>query len=165
MRVRLRALLLLAVLLPGCAGTLGKLRRAWRTPGEKLAALPDEVGRQYDCEHNRLPFFTLERNEINPNRVEAGAEFNHRMVYALCPRRATEVVTGTFTTQILFRGRILVRDRIPDFELKPGRWVLDSFVRLPEDAETGIYALEIRFRSAKVHLDKSLVFGVEARQP
>ena len=100
------------------------------------SALPEAIAVEYDCETRPLPHFQLERNEVNPVRVRAGDEFNHRLVYALCPTRPTDVVAGELTTRIRFKGRSLVVDRIPGFEIKPGRWIVDAFVRLPESAET-----------------------------
>lgn len=155
--------LLLCFALSGCAGSqwLGKTRRALRDPGEKLVDLPDRVAQDYGCAERALPHLELERNEINPTRVRAGAALNHRIVYALCPVATTEVVTGTLTTQVRFKGRVVMRDRVPGFEFKPGRWRVDTFVRLPEDAETGVYALEIRFDDGSVSLTESLTFGVD----
>jgi len=162
MKVRALAILLCAVL-SGCAGSqwLGKTRRAMRDPGEHLVDLPDQVAREYECDHRALPHLELERNEINPTRVRPGDALNHRIVYALCPTAATEVLSGTLTTQVRFKGRIVMRDRVPGYEFKPGRWRVDTFVRLPEDAETGVYALEIRFEEGNVRLAESLTFGVD----
>ena len=76
-------------------------------------------------------------------------------------RRSTEVVTGTLTTQVRFKGAVVLRDLIPDFEFKPGRWSVDTFMRLPDSAETGVYALEIHFEEGSVQVDESLTFGVD----
>jgi len=153
----------LVLLLAGCAPSqlLGSARRALRDPGERLLALPQEIADEYDCATRTLPHFQLERNEVNPLRVRAGAEFNHRLVYALCPTAPTAVVPGKFTTRIVFKGRDLVVQSIPNFEIKPGRWIVDAFVRLPENAETGVYALEIGFSSKSIQFDESVTFGVE----
>jgi hypothetical protein len=160
---RAAAVLALAALLlvSGCAHTLGELRRALREPGEKLVDLPDDVSHEYRCEERHLPFFALERHELNPLRVQAGAEFNHRIVYALCPARPTEVVRGTLVTRIRFKGRVIVREELDRFELKPGRWIVDAFVRLPDSAEVGIYALEVLFESRAVRLEERITFGVD----
>jgi hypothetical protein len=156
------ALLVVAIVL-GCAPAqlLGSARRALRAPGEQLVALPQEIADEYDCGTRPLPHFQLERNEVNPVRVRAGTEFNHRIVYVLCPTAPTAVVPGNLTTRIVFKGRDLVVDSIPDFEIKPGRWIVDAFVRLPESAETGVYALEIGFASEAIQFDGSVTFGVE----
>jgi hypothetical protein len=163
MRTRWIIPLVLCLLLSGCATSqwLGKTRRALRDPGERLIDLPDQVAGDYGCAERTLPYLEVERNEVNPRRVEAGAALNHRIVYALCPRTATEVVSGTLTTQVRFKGRVVMRDRVAGFEFKPGRWSVDTFVRLPEDAETGVYALEIRFHRGGVRVDESLTFGVD----
>ena len=147
----------------GCAPShfLGSARRALREPCEHLVALPQEIADEYDCATRPLPHFQLERNEVNPVRVRAGAEFNHRIVYVLCPTSPTAVVPGRFTTRIVFKGRDLVVESIPNFEIKPGRWIVDAFVRLPENAETGVYALEIGFSSKTIQFDESVTFGVE----
>ena len=158
------ALALLCVLLTGCASSqwLGLARRAMREPGQRLLDLPEKVEARYGCEKRRLPHFELERNEINPNRIRPGGEINHRIVYALCPLRRTEVVVGTLTTRVRFKGSVVLRESIPDFEIKPGRWSVDAFVRLPENAESGVYALEVEFERGRVRFDESLTFGVDS---
>ena len=160
---RLGATMLVTIFVVGCAPSqwVGNARRVLREPGEHLVDLPQQIAEEYDCNTRPLPHFQLERNEVNPVRVRAGAEFNHRIVYALCPTAPTVVVPGALTTRIVFKGRDLVVDRIPDFEIKPGRWIVDAFVRLPESAETGVYALEIAFQSDSVRFDGSVTFGVE----
>jgi hypothetical protein len=154
-------LALAALLALGCAQPLGQLRRLLREPGERLVAFPEAVAREYDCDGRALPFFRLEHSELNPPRVRAGGEFNHRMVYALCPREATEVVQGTLLTRIRFRGRAIASERLSGFELKPGRWIVDAFVKLPAEAEPGVYSLEVQFDSEAVKLDTQLTFAVE----
>ena len=111
--MRRALVLLLCVSLLGCAGVVGKARRAMREPGERLLDLPDAVARDYECGERDLPHFELERNEINPKRIQAGSALNHRIVYALCPREATEVVSGTLVTQVRFKGQVVLRDETP----------------------------------------------------
>ena len=93
---RVTALVLVAALL-GCQSAhtvTGYAQRALRSPGEKLAALPEHVADEYDCARVRRPFVRLERVEVVPDRVRAGGAVNHRLVYALCPARTTDVVRG-----------------------------------------------------------------------
>ncbi len=153
--------LCLCFALSGCAGLVGKTRRAMREPGERLLDLPEEVVADYGCGERTLPHLEVERSEVNPKRVQAGAALNHRIVYALCPTEVTEVVAGTLTTQVRYKGRIVMRDEDTAFEFKPGRWSVDTFVRLPEDAETGVYALEVSFHEGNVRLEESITFGVD----
>ena len=155
--------LVLCLLVSGCASSqlVGKMRRATREPGEKLLDLPDKVAKHYACKERVLPWLKLERNEVNPRRVAPGSQLNHRMVYALCPTAPTEVVIGPLTTRVRFKGEVILDERIADFELKPGRWQVDAFVRLPEHAEPGVYALEIQFDRGRIRLNESLTFGVD----
>jgi hypothetical protein len=143
---------------------VGQLRRALREPGQELVDLPAKVERQYDCEEKKLPFFRLEKNELNPSRVRPGGELNHRIVYAMCPEHPTEVIKGALVTRIRFKGEPIASETLDPFEIKPGRWIVDAFITLPESAEEGVYALELRFTSktSEIEIDEGLTFGVDA---
>ncbi len=154
------AVLLVALLLGGCASVRWTFQRAFREPGEHLTAFPEEVWEEYDCTRQKRPFFVMEKNELTPQRVVSGKDFGHRMVYAMCPDRATAVVSGRLSTRIRFRGDPIVRDTIEDWEIKPGRWVVDAFVQIPEEAEPGVYAYEVAFEGDSLHFEKTLTFVV-----
>jgi hypothetical protein len=83
------------------------------------------------------------------------------MIYSLCPPVPTAVVSGKLSTRIRFRGTPIVHETIAEHELKPGRWVVDTFVSLPEQAEPGVYAYEIEFESKTVRFDERITFVVE----
>ena len=155
-------LALALALATGCAGTRWWLQKSLRSPGESLADLPEAVWQEYDCGSQKRPFFIIERNELVPPRVRSGGEFNHRLVYVMCPVNPTEVVTGRLSTRIRFKGSPIVEDQLPDWDLKPGRWVVDAMVALPENAEPGIYSYELQFESTPVAFEKSLTFVVRA---
>ena len=155
-------LLLLFCTALGCASVSNYFGRPFRKPGERLKTFPEKVWQQYDCEDQALPFFEIERLELHPRRLEPGGEFSHRLVYVLCPPSQTAVVTGRLDTRILHRGEAIVSERNPTYDIKPGRWVIDAFVRLPETAKTGIYAFELEFRSPTVEFMRSLTFAVDA---
>jgi hypothetical protein len=146
---------------PGCSGMRHVLDRPFREPGEKLWAFPDKVWSEYECDRKELPFFEIEHLELYPKRLHPGDEFGHRLVYALCPERLTGVVTGELQTRILHRGQVIVEDRTPSYDLKPGRWVVDTFVRLPQSADVGIYAFEFAFQSPSVSFARSFTFAVD----
>ncbi len=157
-------MLALALLLaPGCATVTGSVQKVFRSPGERLDAFPEAVWKEYDCDSQKRPFLVIEKNELIPARVKSGGEFGHRFVYAMCPENSTEVVAGRLSTRIRFKGQPIVGDTIESYEIKPGRWVVDAFVRIPENAAPGIYAYELAFESASLDFDKSLTFVV--RQP
>ena len=154
-------LILLACSVVGCAATRWGFTKLMRDPGDRMQAFPDEIWEEYDCEDQKLPFFLVEHNELVPRRVRPAKDFNHRMIYSLCPTAPTAVVTGELSTRIRFRGASIVRETIPDYELKPGRWVVDTFVTLPGEAEPGIYAYEVEFVSKRVRFDERITFLVE----
>jgi hypothetical protein len=133
-----------------------------RPPGEKLAALPEEVAEEYACARGARPFARLGRVEIVPDRVRAGGKVNHRLVYALCPVRATEGVRGALVTRIVHAGRTVMRERQPRYELKPGRWIVDATIEIPEAAKTGVYAIEVDFAGPAVRLRAERAFAVSA---
>jgi hypothetical protein len=157
------AIALALVLATGCAGTRWWLQKSLRSPGENLVDFPEAVWQEYDCGDQKRPFFIIERNELVPPELRSGGEFNHRLIYVMCPVNPTEVVTGKLATTIRFKGAPIVIESQPGWDLKPGRWVVDAAVALPEDAEPGIYTYELRFESAPVAFDKSLTFVVRAR--
>jgi hypothetical protein len=157
------ALALAALCASGCASLRWSLAKSLRQPGEALADFPEEVWAEYDCDKQRRPFFAIEENELVPPRVRAGGEFNHRLVYVLCPARPTGVISGRLHTRIRFRGDPIVRETTEAYELKPGRWVVDAEVQLPSDAEPGVYAYEVAFESAPVGFEKRLTFVVQSR--
>ena len=154
------ASLLALLLLGGCASLRWSVLRAFRAPGEHLTALPEQIWDEYDCDSQDRPFFLVEKNELIPNRVEAGGEFGHRLVYVMCPARPTGVVRGRLATRIRFRGSPLMVEMDPRYEIKPGRWVVDAFVALPENAEPGVYAYELEFESRTIDFAKSASFVV-----
>lgn len=157
------ALALVLALAAGCAGVRWSLQKTFREPGEEIDAFPEAVWEEYDCETQKRPFFIIEENQLVPPKVKPGGEFNHRMVYVMCPRRPTEVVAGRLFTRIRFKGDPIVRETEERYEIKPGRWVVDSFVELPEDAEPGVYAYEVEFEGGPLAFDKRLTFVVRSR--
>ena len=92
--------------------------------------------------------------------MRAGAKLNHRFVYVMCPSRASEVIVGTLYTRIRFKGKTVHQDKVTR-ELKPGRWVVDSFITLPEQAMPGMYALAGRFEGKQGSFSFNADFLVE----
>ncbi len=157
------ALVTVLLLAMGCASMRWSLQKSLRDPGERLESFPEEVWEEYDCDTQKRPFFIIEKNELVPPRVKVGGDFNHRMIYVMCPVRPTGVVSGRLRTRIRFRGNPIVRETTEAYEIKPGRWIVDAEVTLPENAEPGIYAYEMAFTGAALSFEKSLTFVVRAR--
>jgi len=154
------ALLLSATLALGCAGLRWSMTRAFREEGVVNVSFPEEVWKEYDCANQKRPFFIIEANELVPPKVDAGDEFNHRMIYVMCPARPTEVVAGRLSTRIRFKGDAIVDARDDSYEIMPGRWVVDAFVEVPESAQPGVYAYEVEFAADALTFSRSLTFLV-----
>jgi hypothetical protein len=154
------ALLIAANLSLGCAGLRWSVTKAFREEGVVNLSFPEEVWKEYDCDNQKRPFFIIEDNELVPPKVEAGNDFNHRLVYVMCPANPTEVAAGVLATRIHFEGDVIVDARDESYEIKPGRWVVDAFVEIPENAEPGVYAYEIDFSGEGLAFSKSLTFLV-----
>jgi len=155
--------LIVVALCAGCASARWSVVKHFRKPGESLAAFPERVWSEYDCDSQKRPFFVVEKNELMPEKVPAGGNFGHRFVYVMCPALPTEVVRGELSTRIRFKGAPIVQQTDTRYEIKPGRWIVDAIVHLPEDAEPGIYAYELAFESEPLVFNKSLTFAVMAR--
>ncbi len=154
-------LCLVVTLAAGCSVRPFSYATLWaRSPGHRNMSLPDRVAKQYECDKRKLPFFEIEKHELIPKRVAAGSKLNHRLVYVLCPKNPTGVVRGTLRTRVLYEGKALLRE-VVDEKLRPGRWVLDSFITLPEGAAPGVYAMEVRFESRKGNLNAQIPFLIE----
>jgi hypothetical protein len=156
------ALLLIVGLFSGCTSMRWTFQKAVRKEGTVNQTLPDLVWEEYDCETQKRPFFIVEKNELVPPRVKPGGEFNHRMVYVMCPPGPTEVVSGRLSTLIRFKGDPIVQSSEEGHEILPGRWVVDAFVEIPEGAEPGIYAYEVAFSGRGLKFEKVLTFLVKA---
>lgn len=158
-----KALAALALLLAGttCAHLPSPLDRPFRKPGERLASFPEEVTAEFACAKKKLPWLFVERQELWPKRVRAGAELGHRLVYVLCTAAPTEVVPGKFETRIVHRSNAVVLESLPNYDLRPGRWIIDFFVQVPPDAAQGVYALEVAFEGAALKFVREETFAVE----
>jgi len=147
---------LVAIASLGCV----RMQLELREPGEYNRGFPDEVADEYHCAKRPLPFFEVEEDELLPERVKPGSEFNHRLQYVLCPVEETQVVSGTLHTRILFKGKpIHVETATRD--LQPGRWIVDEFITLPRNAKPGVYALQSEFHSKHGGFDSRSTFLVE----
>jgi hypothetical protein len=152
----------LALCLCACASLPAPLDRPFREPGQKLADFPEAVSAEFSCAKQTLPWFRIEELEVWPKRVQAGGQLGHRMVYVLCTGKPSDVVTGQLDMRILYRGKAVSDVPEPEYDLRPGRWVVDVFVAVPPDASDGVYALELAFKSGGVQFERSETFVVEA---
>jgi len=118
-------------------------------PGSKLLLDHEALSRELGCDAVALPLVNVERNALNPERVDPGGEVHHRLVYAFCPADKTQPETGTLTRRLLLKGRAVFVDQTRDFTLVPGRSAVDAFFLVPPAATPGTYLLEVEYRGAR----------------
>jgi hypothetical protein len=116
---RLRALLLSfgTLLLVACATGQGsspvgaiqswfsRMEKGTRQPGEKLVSPADVVWKERNCARLQRPYIDIDLNEVLPSRVTAGEEFNHRMIYSMCPIRTAEGLDSQYAADHFNRHR------------------------------------------------------------
>ena len=137
------------VALFGCSALYQQAVAVLRQPGEEVATTPDEIWREFNCDHRSRPFVQAESMEVVPDRMRPGARVNYRLIYVMCPVNPSEVISTRVSRRILYKGQPVAANTNDEFEIKPGRWVVDSFFTLPANSPLGVYALEVSFEAPK----------------
>lgn len=65
----------------------------------------------------------------------------------MCPLKLADAIRIRVTRNMFFNGEQVARNAKDAFEVKPGRWMVDSFFTLPPDSPLGVYALEVGFET------------------
>ncbi len=136
-----------------------------RKPGAEMTASPEWVWRKYRCKKKPLPFVDLIHNEVIPETLAAGDEINHRFIYVMCPEQATQVMTGTLYRSFFSKGEMIFEHEIENFELSPGRWIIDALVTIPAQADPGVYSIRISFSAPDPIFEKDIPFSVYKNKP
>lgn len=129
----------------GCSLLYQQAVAVIRQPGEHIATTPDQLWQEFGCEERERAFVRAEAMEVVPEKIKPGGRVNYRLIYVMCPVTPSEVIKTRVLRRMLFKGQQVARNVNDAFEIKPGRWVVDSFFTLPEDSPLGVYALEISF--------------------
>jgi hypothetical protein len=136
-----------ALPLHGCSAIYQQVVAASRQPGEQIATTPDKLWQELDCGNRERPFVRAESMEVVPEMIKPGGRVNYRLIYVMCPKKPSETIKTRVTRTMLFKGEQVARNVNEAFEIKPGRWVVDSFFTLPVDSPLGVYALEVGFEA------------------
>ena len=128
----------------GCSAIHQKIVSTARQPGQKISTTPERLWKESNCAKRDRPFVQVESMEVLPEMVKPGGRVNYRLVYAMCPvAKFSETLNTRVTRNIVYKGNEVARNVKNDFELKSGRWIVDSFFTLPTDSPMGVYALEV----------------------
>ena len=154
-----------SLLLLGCERgmmdrAVGKMVQEGRGRGEKLLATPKEVATDPVCLAQKQSGAYLESIEANPNLVKPGESFNFRFVYLVCPTTQNRPIKGALTTSITYQGTAIHSDRLPAFELRPGRWAVDNDIVVPAEAPAGMYYVSASFAARRARFDDQVRFEV-----
>src|SRR5918996_2989182 len=152
--VALALVLLSFAALSGCSALYQQVVAAARQPGEHIETTPDQVWHDFSCGKRDRPFVHVESMEVLPEMIKPGGRVNYRLIYVMCPIKPSEVIKTVVSRRILFKGEQVARNVNDAFELKPGRWVVDSFFTLPTNSPLGVYSLEVGFEAPNGHAHK-----------
>lgn len=138
---------LLLITLSGCSAIHQQIVAAARQPGDQIVTTPEKVVQEANCAKRERPFVLVESMEVLPEIVKPGGRVNYRLVYVLCPLKLADAIRIRVTRNMFFNGEQVARNAKDAFEVKPGRWMVDSFFTLPPDSPLGVYALEVGFET------------------
>jgi len=142
--------------LTGCSALYQQAVAAIRQPGDHITTTPDQVWLDFECARRKRPFVQVESMEVVPQMIKPGGRANYRLIYVMCPLEPSETIKTRVQRRMLFRGHQVARNVNNDFELKPGRWVVDSFFTLPPESPLGVYALEVGFETPNGQVHKQV---------
>ena len=139
---------------------MDSIRASTRNPGDKMVRSPEKTKEKYACAPYNKRRLQLEEVQLFPDRVMPGTEINQRIQYAFCPLTPSEILKGSITRTVLFKGNQVFRDTTA-YEFKPGTWTVDVFIGIPKEAGSGVYALNIALQYGNETLKESNSFIVK----
>lgn len=112
------------------------------TPGKKLAMIPEQAWESENCQSRPLPHLRLERSELTAPAVSRGNSIIYRFPYIACVPAQPGYILGRFRTTISLAGKALSTRSDDTFPVETGKWIIDTDIAVPKDAEPGVYTLE-----------------------
>ena len=127
-----------------------------------------ETWKEYNCDSKKLPFIVVEQDELRPtNSVKAGTTIQHRFVYAACTSSSDQraIIKGSLSREISYKGGrgskvVVPLTTTPNFDIEPGKWVVNAIVQVPPKAKPGNYDFELTISSPMTTVKKNLPFMV-----
>ena len=112
------------------------------TPGRKLVALPDDIWEREDCGIRPLPFIRLDRSDVKPKVAKRGDQVIYTLAYTACVPQQPGYILGEIQTHIYLNGRLKSRRSDTEYPVETGKWVVNTKVAVPANAEPGMYDVE-----------------------
>jgi hypothetical protein len=116
-------------------------------PGSKTVTPGEAVFAALECAQKPLPLLLVEQNTLTPNPAAPGAELQHHLVYAFCPRPGDKPETGTLTRSLSLQGKKIFSDVTKAFPVTPGRVAVDAYLTVPPGAAPGTYVYAVEYVS------------------
>jgi hypothetical protein len=155
LRLILYPCLLVLLALAGCTAIHQQIVAAARQAGEKVVTTPEKVVQESKCAKRKQSVVDFESLEVLPETVKPGARVNYRLIYVMCPlKKFSDTVKARVTRNMLFKGEQVAQNVKEIFELRAGRWAVDSFFTLPPESPLGVYALEVGLEAPGGHSQK-----------
>lgn len=133
---------------------------AGQAPGRKLVVLPDTVWKRESCEARPLPYLRLERSDVQPEQARAGEEVIYRLAYVACVPPQPGYLLGRIQTRIHFEDRLLSERVDPNYPVETGKWVVNTKIDVPAQAQPGRYTVSAVVSAAGTSLKDQLGFEV-----
>jgi hypothetical protein len=133
---------------------------AGSAPGRKLVVLPDTVWKRENCEARPLPYLRLERSDLQPRQARAGEEVVYRLAYVACVPPQPGYILGKIQTRIVFGDRLLSERADPSYPVETGKWVVNTKIDVPPQAEPGRYTVTALISAAHASLRDEIGFEV-----
>lgn len=131
------------------------------TPGRKLVALPDEVWKLENCAARTLPYIRLDRSDVKPKTVKRGDQIVYTLSYTACVPQQPGYILGEILTHIYFHDRLKSRRSDTEYPVETGRWVVNTEVVIPANAEPGLYEVEAIVSAGGKTIRDRVSFNVE----
>jgi hypothetical protein len=154
-------LVAVSLMLSGCAVYQGIIADT-RKPGDKMMRTPEKTKEKYACVSYGKRMLKLEEVQILPDVVASGKEINQRIQYAFCPFAPSETLKGSIIRTVLFKGNKVFQDTTA-YEFKPGTWMVEVFIGIPKEAQSGVYVLNIALQYGNETLKGSNAFTVKGQ--
>lgn len=113
-----------------------------------------------NCAGRRTPVLQVDESSITPPSVQPGSAINHQLVYTLCSKSPAPV-RGTMSTIISLSVAKVFTNTLQGYELKPGRWMINTNIGIPSAAKPGSYRLDTTFKSKTATFNDSATFDLE----
>lgn len=131
------------------------------TPGRKLVALPDDVWKREDCDARPLPYIRLDRSDIVPKIAKRGDQVVYTLAYTACVPQQPGYLLGEIMTRIYFDGRLKSQRLDKQYPVETGKWVVNTKVAVPANAEFGSYDVEAIVSAGVETIRDKIRFTVE----